>query len=369
MVDALIAAAVGAAWWLAALTLAVGGAVAAVNALTFRRLDPSDRAEGRHRVSILVPARDEARTLPWTLPPLSAQGADEVLVLDDASGDGTAGVAAALAATDERLRLIVGEPLPRGWSGKNWACHQLARAARGDVLVFTDADVEWSPGALAALLGVQERCRADLLTVWPRQRCVGLGERAVVPLVDMLLLCTLPAALAMRGGPASMTAANGQCMVWRREAYEAVGGHAAVRGEVLEDVRLAQRVKAAGGRVVLRLGGRLLQARMYRTYREVVRGFGKNALAAVGGRRWALVALLGVNLVTYTLPWPLAFVEARWWPLALGGVLLRAATNAMSGRPPLEALLQPIGAVALIPVVARSLRWGPRYEWRGRRYG
>jgi glycosyltransferase involved in cell wall biosynthesis len=365
---------VDAAWWLAALTLVVGWTVLLLNALTFRRLDDDLRraqapAPDASTVSILVPARDEEATLPHTLPALLAQGAGEVVVLDDASSDGTAAVVEALAAGAPRLRLLRGAPLPEGWSGKNWACHQLARAARGDRLVFTDADVTWEPRALEALLRAQERGSGDLVTAWPRQRCVTLGERLVVPLVDMLLLTTLPAALAERGGPASMTGANGQCMLWRRGAYDAVGGHEAVRGEVLEDVRLAQRAKARGLRVVLRLGGTRLLTRMYRGYAGVVRGFGKNALASVANRPWALVALALLNLVTYALPWPLLLVDGRWWPIAIGGVGLRAASNALSLRPLAEAPLQPLGPLALLPVVALALRWNGRYEWRGRRYG
>jgi glycosyltransferase involved in cell wall biosynthesis len=370
VVVALSAAAFDVAWWLAVVTLSVGWSVALLNAFTFRRLVPGEASAPRSGVSILVPARDEEETLPRTLPRLLAQGADEVLVLDDGSRDATRAVVERLALHDARLRLVPGEPLAEGWSGKNWACHQLAREATGDVLLFTDADVTWSPGALSALLAVHAREDADLLTVWPRQRCVTLGERAVVPLVDMLLISTLPALLAPLPWPASLTGANGQCMLWRRAAYDAVGGHAAVQGEVLEDVRLAQLAKGAGRKVVLRLGGRMLETRMYRSYAEAVMGFGKNALAAAGGRRWALVALLAINLLTYTLSWPLAlWVDARWWAVAIAGVLLRALTNGVSLRSPLEAVLQPIGALAFAPIVALSLRWAGAYEWRGRRYG
>jgi hypothetical protein len=367
-VEVMLEALVEAAWYLAAGTMLVGWLVTAVNALTFRRLTPVAPYEGDARVSLLVPARDEERTLRRTLPALLVQGADEVLVLDDGSHDATAEIVRALARHHDRLRLVPGAALPAGWSGKNWACHQLAREARGDLLAFSDADVTWSPGALPALLAVQAGEGADLVTVWPRQRCGSLGERAVVPLVDMLLLTTLPAP-ATRFGPASLMGASGQCMLWRRSAYHAVGGHEAVRGEVLEDVRLAQRAKGAGLRVALRLGGRLLSARMYERYGEVVRGFGKNALAAVGGAPPALVALLLLNLVTYTLPWLLLVVDGRWLPLALSGVLLRAATNVLALRSPFEAVLQPLGPLALVPVVALSLHWGPAYAWRGRRYG
>jgi glycosyltransferase involved in cell wall biosynthesis len=361
-------------WSATALLLLGAWTILLVNVLGFRRLDDDLRRASGPRpdlagVSLLVPARDEEENLVRTLPALLAQGAGEVVVLDDGSSDGTAAVVAALAERSDRLRLLRGAPLPEGWSGKNWACQQLGEAARHDLLLFTDADVTWEPGALEALLRAQERDGGGLVTAWPRQRCVTLGERLVVPLVDMLLLTALPAVLAQRGGPPSMTGANGQCMLWRREAYEAVGGHAAVRGEVLEDVRLAQRAKRLGLRVVLRLGGTRLLTRMYRSYPDVVRGFGKNALAAASGQRWALIALALGNLVTFTLPWLLLVGDARWWPLALAGMGLRAASNALSLRPVGEALLQPLSPVALLPVVAQALHWNGRYEWRGRRYG
>ncbi|CAN5784781.1 glycosyltransferase family 2 protein [soil metagenome] len=367
MVD-VIATTLAAAWWLALGTLAVGWAVALLNVVGFRRLVPGGTRDVSS-VSILVPARDEIRTLPHTLPALLAQGALEVVVLDDDSSDGTIDFLVGYAARDSRLRVVRGAPLPPGWSGKNWACHQLAQGARGDRLAFTDADVAWSSGALEALVEVQGRERADLVTAWPRQRCVGIGERLTVPLIDMLLLSALPAVLTRYRHPTSLTGANGQCMLWRRSAYEAIGGHTAVLGEVLEDVRLAQRAKRAGLRIALRLGGRALETRMYRSYTEAVRGFGKNALAAVGGRRVALVTLLLVNLVTYTLAWPLALLEVRWLAVGAAGMLLRATTNAMSLRSPFEAVLQPFGPLAFAPIVALSLRWGSAYEWRGRRYG
>jgi hypothetical protein len=363
-------------WWTALVTLTVGWLVALGNAGTFPRLAarmparPSSRRASTvgERVSLLVPARDEAGTLPATLPGMLAQGADEVIVLDDGSRDDTAAVVTRRAGAAPALRLLHGAPLPRGWSGKNWACHQLAQAARGEVLVFTDADVRWQPGALTALLAERDARGADLVTCWPRQRCETLGERLVVPLVDLLLLTTLPAVLARRRWPLSLTGANGQCMLWDRDAYRAVGGHEAVRAEVLEDVRLAQGAKAAGRRVALTLGAGALEVRMYRGYREVVRGFAKNALAAAGGRPWALVVVVALNLLTYSAVWPLALHEPRWWPLALAGVGLRALTNAVSRRPVIEAALQPLAPLALLPVTALALAWRGGYEWRGRRY-
>ncbi len=322
----------------------------------------------RPRVSLLVPVRDEAVVLPETLPTWLAQGADEVLVLDDGSSDATPELLAAAAERAPTLRVLAGAPLAAGWSGKNWACHQLAGAARGEVLVFTDADVAWTPGALSRVLDELDATDGGLLTVWPRQRCGTWGERLVVPLVDLLLLANLPHPFVRALPFASIAGANGQLMAWRREAYERVGGHAALRAEVLEDVRLAQRAKRLGVPLTLRLGGPWVATRMYRGWSAVVAGFGKNALAAAGGVPAVLIGLWATNVAAYTAPWIAAWADPRWWWLAAGGVALRAVANAKSGRPVAEALLQPLGPIALTAVVARALARRGGYEWKGRAY-
>ena len=345
--------------------------VLALNVVAFPVLGArarTGRGGGRPRVSLLVPARDEAVVLPETLPTWLAQGADEVLVLDDGSSDATPALLAAVARGAPALRALSGAPLPGGWSGKNWACHQLAAAARGDVLVFTDADVAWSEGALERVVDELIATDAGLLTVWPRQRCGTWGERLVVPLVDLLLLANLPHPLVRALPFASLAAGNGQLMAWRREAYDRVGGHAALPAEVLEDVRMAQRAKRSGLALTLRLGGPWVTTRMYRGWREVVAGFGKNALAAAGGAPALLVAVWAWNLAAYTAPWFLAWVDPRWWWIALAGVALRGVANAKSGRSVGEALLQPLGPVALAAVVARALAHGGGYAWKGRTY-
>lgn len=355
---------------LVAALLAVQGLVLAVNLVAFPVLGRrAPRAAGpRPRVSLLVPARDEAAVLPATLPTWLAQGADEVLVLDDASTDATASILAAAAHGAPRLRTLAGRPLPLGWSGKNWACHQLARAASGDVLVFTDADVAWTPGALARATDELVATGAGLLSAWPRQRCDTLGERLVVPLVDLFLLANLPYPLVRALPFASLAGANGQCMVWRREAYDRVGGHAALRAEVLEDVRLAQRAKGAGIALTLRLGGPWLETRMYRGWDEVVAGFGKNARAAASGSASVLVAAWLLHVALYTAPWPLGVVDPRWWGLAVAGVVIRAASDLKSGRSARDAWLQPWGPLAFTAVVVRALSQGGAYAWKGRVY-
>ncbi len=357
------------AWSLALAFLLPQLAVLAVNAFTFPRLRPGSVDSGlRARTSLLVPARDEARNLPETVPALLAQGAGEVLVLDDGSSDATPALLADLARRHRGLRVVSGKPLPAGWVGKSWACQQLAAEARGDVLVFTDADVRWRRGALDAVLSGMERSGADLLTAWPRQRTVTLWERITVPQLDTLLLGALPWPAATRSRRASLAAANGQLMAWRRAAYAAVGGHGAVRAEVLEDMALARRARRAGLGLFMALGGPLLETRMYRGGREVRAGFGKNLLAAVGGRRAALAALVAANLLAHTLCWPLALADRRWLWVGALSLALRAGAELKARRAPLDSVLQPFAPLALAAIAWRALAWRGGYVWKARRY-
>lgn len=356
----------------ASVFLGVQWIVATINAATFPRLravPPSGTgaAEARRSVSLLVPARDEAATLPATLPRMLAQGADEVIVLDDRSRDATGEILADLARRNPTLRVLPGRDLPAGWNGKNWACHQLSEHARGERWIFTDADVRWHHGALDALLHAWDASGAGFASVWPRQRTVGWFERIAVPQVDMILLGGLPWPAVPRLPYPSLAAGNGQLMAWTPDAYRAAGGHAAVRDEVLEDVRMAQRAKATGTRPFLALGDELLTTRMYRSPGEVIDGFAKNVLPAAGS--WAgLLTLWALNLLAFTLAWPLAWLEPRWLAVGVAGLGLRALVARIVGRPPYEALLQPAAPIALTAIVARVVARRGGYTWRGRRY-
>jgi hypothetical protein len=322
------------------------------------------------RTSLLVPARDEADRLPDALPGLLAQPATEILVLDDRSTDGTAEVVRRAAASDPRVRLLAGEPVPDGWIGKNWACHQLAEAATGELLVFCDADVRLRPGALAAVWSELERQGSEVFSVFPRQLTGTLGERLLVPLIDENLLAFLPHHLLTLPVP-SAAVANGQFLAFRRDAYRAVGGHRAVAGHIVEDLALARAARRAGLRLGLALGGDLVGARMYRGYADAVRGTGKSMRAAHGGSDAALVASAAFNLAAYSLPWLRwrtgGWTGRAWRAAALAGLVERLLVNAKTGRGAYpEALLVPVTAPAALPVYLLALR--RTAVWKGRRY-
>ncbi len=351
--------------------LAVQFAVFLSNLVAFPVLRTHQRSGAQApagRISLLVPVRNEADVLPSTLPTWLAQDVHEIVVLNDASSDDSAAILDRAAGQDARLKVVHGgaEP-PPGWNGKNWACNRLAEHAEGDLLLFLDADVFLESGAVQAAVADRHASNADLLTVWPHQR-LGLPlERLVVPLVDMILLGGLPAALVNRMPQPALSGANGQFMLWTRGAYERVGGHAAVRSQALEDVKLAREVKRSGGRLALRLGGRLVQARMYRSNRAVAEGFSKNVLEAAGSAP-ALVFWTALALLAYTAVWPLALMAPHLLLLGVAGILLRAVVEVRSGRNAALGLLQPLAPVAAAWIVFLALRRGRSYHWKGRTF-
>jgi chlorobactene glucosyltransferase len=335
--------------------------------------------QARPRVSALIPARDEASVVESTVRAWLSQDYAplEIFLLDDGSADGTGDLARRAAGSDPRLTVLPGAPLPPGWTGKNWACHQLAQAASGEVFVFTDADVRWTPTALTALLAELERGRADLLTVWPTQSTVGWSERLVVSQMALVVIGYLPL-LAVHWLPWPVfSAANGQCLAFRREAYEALGGHAAVRSAIVEDMAFAWAVKRARLRLRMADGAGLVSTRMYRGWSEVRDGFAKNILYGHAGSVLLLLFSALFHWGLFLVPWiwlsAAAFAGAGVLrPVILVGLGLgvRALTAAVTRQRPLDALLMPLSVLLMTEITARSLVWhfrgGPR--WRGRVY-
>ena len=323
------------------------------------------------RVSILIPARNEILSLPETLPRILEQQSSgvtlEVLVLDDESDDGT-GTWLADYPQQAALRVLSGKRLPPGWGGKNWACWQLAQAAQGDILIFTDADVYWEAGTLAALLAFRAEQQAEYVSVWPRQQVQGIFERLTVPLIDNILLGALPY-LGVKYLPwGAFSAGNGQLMLWQRRLYQRIGGHEAVKAEVLEDVRMGQRAKASGAQIALALGGNMLSTRMYRSAEEVIGGFSKNIFAAHSYSYALMTSSLLLNSLSYSAAWLLLFVHPGWALVIALGWLQRGLSCHKSRRTWLEFPLQSLMAYALWRIVYRAMQRPGAYQWKGRSY-
>jgi GT2 family glycosyltransferase len=359
---------------LATALLAAMLAVALYNLATAPRLERAGEPASFPAVSVLVPARDEAENLRRILPLLLALDYPrlEVLLLDDRSGDGTADVARSLAASGRApLRVMHGTEPPPGWVGKNWACHQLAAAATGDVLVFCDADVEAAPAAVRRSVAALQAHGAGAMTALPRQRFDGWMQAAVVPVVAQLpVLAMLPIRLIPIVRSPSLSMANGQWLAFSRAAYDACGGHEAVRGEVLEDVALGRRIKASGERLVVCVASSLLVVRMYGSAAQMREGFRKNLYPLLGGRRLPFA----IALVLLGIAWlvPLAAV-VRGAPAALAPLALLAALR-IAGMLLFRhgwttVLLHPLGALAAAALAVESWLGHERgaVTWRGRR--
>lgn len=344
--------------------------VALANLAWAPRLHRAGEPRGTPRVSVLVPARNEAANLRAHLPLLLASDypALEIVVLDDESEDDTAAVAEALARVDpNRLRVIRGAPLPAGWVGKSWACAQLAREARGEVLLFCDADVAAGPGAVSRTVALLQRHGADAVTAIPRLRMGSLAEAAVIPIIAQLpVAATLPLALVPRAAPA-LSMANGQWLAFTRDGYAAIGGHQAVRGAVLEDVLLGRAVKRAGLRLVAAAAPRDLSVRMYDGWGEVRAGFRKNLYALLGGRAAPFALGITIFLLTMVYPFAAAARGTRTGVLALALLAaVRIASAALFGQGWRTVLLHPLGALLALRIAAESFAARGRVRWRGR---
>jgi hypothetical protein len=322
--------------------LALGGLGLALDNLRRLRTPSADPPAPRERVTVLVPARDEADRIGDCLTSvrtaLDAVPDGRVIVLDDESTDGTAEVVRQVAGTDARVQLLTGAPVPAGWLGKPWACQQLADAAltgetpnsrhHAGVLVFVDADVVLAPHALAAAVHMLRRSGLAMVCPYPRQRAVTRAERLVQPLLQWSWLTTLPLALAERSPRPSLAAANGQLLVIDAAAYAGLGGHRTVRNEVLDDLALLRSVKRAGSRAAIADGTALATCRMYDGWPALREGYAKSLWSAFGSRRGAAGAVTLLN-VAYVVPAAAAAVGS---PVGLLGYGAAVAGRALVAR-------------------------------------
>lgn len=303
-------------WLFIVIFLAFGLFTVIFNSLTVRRLDQYPPAKSWPRVSILIPARNEEDVIEACLTSLLLQEYPdfEVLVLNDHSTDNTGQILDRLAKAFPQLRVLNGKPLPPGWYGKHWACHQLAQAASGELLLFTDADTRHTPDMLRRSVSTLIAEEADLLTVFPLEEVITWGERLIVPFIGFGIFTFLPIRLIQNLRWATLSITVGQFMLFRRSVYEAVGGYEAVRDDVLDDVRLGQRIIHAGYAWRLRDGTRQVICRMYHGFWDAVEGFSKNLFAIFGYRilpYLSIFLIVGMvfleppfALLTYYLGWP-----------------------------------------------------------------
>ncbi len=332
-------------------------------------------------VSVLVPARNEERNIEACVTSLLGQRYPrfEVLVLDDDSTDETPVILSRLEQSCRRLRVLRGQPLPDDWLGKHWACHQLALAAQGDLLLFVDADTRHHPLMLREAVAAQAREESDLLTGLPHEETVTLGERLVIPIIGWAVLALLPLGLAHRLKSALLSMGIGQFMLFRRAAFWAVGGFVAVRQDPVDDMALARRTKRNGlCWRFLDLSGRV-SCRMYQGFKGAADGLGKSVFPALGRRLAVLAGLFVLLAWMYLAPlaecggWLLGMTAkggAPFWAGLAVGLAFATWTLVMwrTKQPFRWALTYPLIIGSILGIAVRSaylFKYG-KASWKGR---
>ena len=326
-------------------------------------------------VSAIVPARNEEATIAAAIESLAAQPEiKEIIVINDQSTDGTAGALQQLSLRYAQLRVIETKDLPVGWVGKNHAASLGAAQATGDWLLFTDADGVHLPGSTAHALADAAQTGAGLVSYSPEQETRTWWEKALIPFVYTRLSHKyFYDEVSHPDSPAA--AASGQYLLIRRQEYVRIGGHAAVAGEVLEDVALARLAKQAGVRLHFASGHGIMRVRMYRTFGAMWQGWAKNLYPLIGGTSRAV----GSELFR-VVPWipllvlPLAMVHLIWGVLGvalLAGRHAAYAADLRRNRFPAGLALYYLPGVALYAVALLNSEW--RYAlgsvaWKGREY-
>lgn len=355
--------------------------VIVTNGWVMRRAHGAELPAEAPTVSVLVPARNEEAKIGICVASLLAQRYPrlELIVLDDRSTDGTLAILDEIQRRDCRVQVLQGEPVPEGWTGKNWACFQLANASHGAFLLFADADTVFEPDAVATLVARSLAENADLLSGVPRQLLGTLGEKLIVPLFPWALFSFAPLLPGLLSPKATPVRAVGQMMLFQREAYESIGGHASVRAGVLDDIGLSARIRDAGLRLRLTDVSDVVSCRMYASGHEAFDGFGKNVFAVFGYRLVPYVFVwvwLGFVYVEPVAALTLHLVAPSAVPLhagLLGGaVALALAQWLLAYRyfrlPVWPALVYPLTMLVFDLVALRSLvdALRGRSYWRGR---
>ena len=338
------------------------------------------------KVSVLIPARNEARNIESCVEAAmnSQHPIEEVIVYNDGSTDTTGQILSRLSARHSRLRVIDGSPLPRGWVGKPHACHRLAEAATGDLLLFVDADTQLTTDGLNRIVNLLRNQgldgqKTDIVSAMPHQVQKHFIERLMMPMLHLTYYAWLPLIFTRWFQFPSMLAANGQVMAIRKNCYSDIGGFEAVKSDIVDDMAICRRAKIMGHRVLFADGRHIASCRMYASGDELWKGFSKNIYQGIGGAPSALVLLIVIHLLCFILPYAALMVAAiehsDWLTPAAVGVLLNLALRVLIGlrhqHTLLSIALHPLAVLGMICISLNSFRWSQNGTifWRDRVYG
>src|SRR4030095_7788933 len=335
-------------------------------------------------ISVLVPARNEEDNIQKVLRSLLVQDYPnyELIVLNDSSEDKTGEIINELVKEFPNLKVLNGKPLISGWTGKCFACLQLFESSKGDYILFTDADTAHSPNSLRDSVTIALSREADMLTLFPHMIMRTFSEKLIMPMLWFTVMMLLPFYFVDKKGFPKFSIGIGPFMMFRRKAYEEIGGHESVKDAIVEDVWLARKIKEKGLKLAAADGQDMFSVRMYRNFKEIWNGFSKNIFA---GFEFSTGMLFGVNFIyilLFFLPFMLFFIELSLYNgvnniVILTGIqiaiiyLSRMLISAKFKLGIISSFLHPFGAISVPIIAINSWRWISRGEgakWKGRTY-
>lgn len=274
----------------------------------FRQAIAKTEIQNNDLISVLIPARNEENNIACLLDALQKFNNNiEILVCNDHSTDNTEEIISRYQTTDQRIRLIESEVLPKGWLGKNHACYQLAKQASGKYLLFVDADVVISGNIIADAVSYAKKHKLGLLSVFPKQVLLTIGEKKSVPLMNYILLTLLPLVFVRFSPFKSHTAANGQFILFESKTYFELEPHKQFKNSAVEDISISKFYKRQKIKIACLIGEERIQCRMYNSYKDALNGFSKNIFMFFGNSPimafifWAFVTLGIVPIILYNI--------------------------------------------------------------------
>lgn len=349
-----------------------------VNSFFLYPLSRETTVEEEPLVSLLVPLRNEADNVDGLMDSLQSLSYSnlEILLLDDHSEDGTYEKLMKRTSDYSMFTVLRGKELPEGWNGKVHACHQLSQAANGAYYLFLDADARVHPHVIQQTLHTMKKKQAAMLSGFPTYPSHNFLSHMLVPLQHMVVLLHLPLFIANRSTKPLFTAACGIFIMIEKDAYDTIGGHASVKGSLVEDVHIAREVKKCGYKMILaNITGSVLSY-MYDTSKETWDGFKKNLFTGIGRSTIMVLFLTLFYTIVFLLPGGYAmaaFITGDFSLLLpyLLTVAFKMYVDVRTGHPLWLAFLMPVSALLLICMMMASMfvhKRGKSYQWKGRSY-
>ena len=335
-------------------------------------------------VSILIPARNEEINIEKCIRTFVKQDYPnlEILVLDDNSTDNTYSIVKKISQKNKNVKIFKGKQLPQGWLGKNFACYQLSRYAKGEYFFFTDADTHHFQNSVSSSLAAMLNNDLDALCPFPREIMVTIHERMVIPFMNFVILLFMPLALIRKSKNPLFCTGVGQCLLFRREVYFGMGGHAAIKGKILEDVHITKKTKEMGYSYMIFDGRKIISCRMYNSFKQVFVGYSRILFSAFDYNVFMIALAVIFFILLFLLPnifFPLGLIFYRWPREILLPIVVQISivsfirtVNALRFKERLfDILLSPLSIVYIVFISINSVlqsKLGSGIYWKGRTY-